>query len=58
MKLRLSQLLKNASKWVFKQIEKSGEAINAADEKIIESMFKDKDEAFRQYVNDLNKDRS
>jgi hypothetical protein len=40
----LFRLLKNASNWVFKQIEKSGEAINAADERIIASMFKDKDE--------------
>ena len=40
----LFQLLKNVSSWVFKQIEKSGKAINDADERILESMFKDKDE--------------
>jgi hypothetical protein len=40
----LFRLLKNASSWVFKQIEKSGEAINAADQRIIASMFKDNDE--------------
>ena len=40
----LFRLLKNASKWVFKQIEKSGEAINAADERIVKSIYGDKDE--------------
>jgi len=40
----LFRLLKNASKWVFRQIEKSGEAINAADDRIIASMYGDKDE--------------
>lgn len=40
----LFQLLKNASNWVFKQIEKSGQAINDADDKLIASMYLDKDE--------------
>jgi hypothetical protein len=37
----LLALLKNVSSWVFKQIEKSGEAINSADERMIASMFKE-----------------
>lgn len=33
MKLRLFRLLKNASKWAFKQLEKSGNAIADAEER-------------------------
>jgi len=40
----LFQLLKNASNWAFKQIEKSGQAINDADDKLIASMYLDTDE--------------
>ena len=40
----LFRLLKSVNSWVFKQIEKSGEAINAADERIIKSIYGDKDE--------------
>lgn len=40
----LFRLLKNVGSWVFRQIEKSGEAINAADDRIIASMYGDKDE--------------
>lgn len=42
MKLKLLVLLKNVSKWVFKKIEESGQAINEAEERI---MFGDKDES-------------
>jgi hypothetical protein len=41
----LLALLKNASNWVFKQFEKSGQAINDADQRMIESMLKDKDDS-------------
>ena len=37
----LFRLLKNASKWVFKQMEEAGKIINEAEEKLY---FKDKDE--------------
>ena len=37
----LFRLLKNASKWVFKQIEEAGKRINEAEEKLY---FKDKNE--------------
>jgi len=42
----LFQLLKNASKWVFKKIEDSGKAMNDAEDRMVESMFnkKGKDE--------------
>lgn len=33
--MKLYQLLKNVSKWVFNQIEKSGKAISDAEEKIM-----------------------
>jgi hypothetical protein len=36
--------MKKFLKWIFRQIEKSGEAINAADDRIIASMYGDKDE--------------
>ena len=34
MKLKLFLLLKNASKWVFKYLEKSGNAISDAEERM------------------------
>jgi hypothetical protein len=37
----LFRLLKNASKWVFKQMEDAGRRINQAEERLY---FKDKDE--------------
>jgi hypothetical protein len=42
MKLKLFQQLKNAGKWVFNYIEKAGQAINEAEEKI---MFGDKNDS-------------
>jgi hypothetical protein len=39
----LFRLLKNASNWVFKQLEKSGQAMNDAEDRMVESMFKKKD---------------
>jgi hypothetical protein len=40
----LFRLLKNASKWVFKQLEKSGQAIADAEDRMIASMFIEKDD--------------
>ena len=40
----LFRLLKNASNWVFKQIDKSGKAMNDADNRMIASMYSDTDE--------------
>ena len=40
----LFQLLKNVSKWVFNQLDKSGKAINDADNRMIASMYLDTDE--------------
>lgn len=39
----LFHLLKNASKWVFNQIEKSGQAIADAEDRMVESMFRKED---------------
>ncbi len=39
----LFRLLKNASKWVFKQLEKSGQAIADAEDRMVASMFKKED---------------
>jgi hypothetical protein len=43
----LFQQLKNVGKWAFKQLEKSGQAIADAEDRMVESMFikKDKDES-------------
>jgi hypothetical protein len=43
----LFQLLKNASKWVFKKIEDSGKAMNDAEDRMVAAMFnkKDKDDS-------------
>jgi hypothetical protein len=40
----LFQLLKNVSNWVFKQLDKSGKAMNDADDRMIASMYLDTDE--------------
>jgi hypothetical protein len=40
----LFRLLKNASNWVFNQFEKSGKAMNDAEDRMVASMFKKKDE--------------
>jgi hypothetical protein len=40
----LFQLLKNVSSWVFKQLDKSGKAMNDADDRMIASMYLDTDE--------------
>ena len=42
MRLRLLVLLKSAAKWVFKQIENGGKAMNEAEERLFS---KDKDES-------------
>jgi len=39
----LFRLLKNASNWVFKKWEQSGQAMNDAEDRMVESMFKKKD---------------
>ena len=39
----LFQLLKNASNWVFKKLEQSGKAMNDAEDRMVESMFKKRD---------------
>jgi hypothetical protein len=43
----LFRLLKNASKWVFKKLEQSGQAMNDAEDRMVASMFnkKDKDDS-------------
>jgi hypothetical protein len=40
----LFQLLKNVSNWVFKQLDKSGKAMNDAEERMIASMYLETDE--------------
>ena len=37
----LFRLLKNASSWAFKQLEKSGQAMNDAEDRIVAAMFKE-----------------
>jgi len=39
----LFRLLKNVNSWVFKQLEKSGQAINDAEDRMVASMFKKED---------------
>jgi len=39
----LFRLLKNASSWVFKQLEKSGKAMNDAEDRMVAAMFEKKD---------------
>jgi hypothetical protein len=36
----LFQQLKNVGKWVFNQLEKSGQAIADAEDRMVESMFR------------------
>lgn len=40
----LFRLLKNVSSWVFRQIDKSGKAMNEAEDRMIASMYLDTDE--------------
>lgn len=44
----LFQQLKNVGKWAFKIFEESGKAIAAAEDRMVASMFKEKDEDERK----------